>query len=583
MSRRRSRSSCVVGFVACAIALATAGSALAAPLAPSAINPPARAPNGAPAGYLTAPSIVGAFPSAAMNGGPLHASSKLHLGALAGVDDGVEVNYLRPCATSEITVVINARAIAPAKRTGSVYVNGWFDWGRNGSWTGSDCGVDWAIQNVKVGFARLGKRGVIALPITFPAGQQVQELWFRVTVTRNEQATSYTGAPPVSYKDGESEDYLYRSINNGQLTATPAELTPPKHGAAGHAGVASASAAPAARTSQSGADFEVSCDPNPAILPHANGSKVTVNFTVFDGNPTAGPIDGSKSRNNLYDSGWSGPALHKAPNQNGVPPGKIAVDSFTLTSTDKDPQDDFLDTHNVIEHKKVGFFFTRAGSGSQTLQCQFDIVHTAKPPPPKPAPKPKPPPKTPITFASDLSGQAQSLLGRFSADVEYWLRHLFGGASGATAHGAQASNYVRSATVPVDGTVTGFTLKGYAISGDMPGPGGSEPIRFSVARPQPNGQLQVITTTNPPYTLPGTPGTYTFSTSTLSFKCCKVKAGDVISLDARGGEFAVFASVPGSETDSFSMTGLTQNPGYMWTPTPHPNVELLLQVAETPG
>jgi hypothetical protein len=566
--------------------LATAGSALAAQLPTSVTDPPPRAPNGAPAGYVTAPSVVGAFPSTAMNGGPLQASSKLHLGALAGVDDGVAVNYLRPCATSEITVLINARAVAPANRKGSVYVNAWFDWGRNGSWSGSGCGVDRAIQNFKVGFARLGKRGVIAVPITFPAGSQVQELWFRVSVTRNEMATSYTGAPPTSYKDGESEDYLYRSINNGTVATTPAELTAPMHAGAKHASVSTAGAAPAAHAGQSGADFEVSCIPNPAILPHKNGSKVTVDFSVYDGNPTAGPIDGSKSRNNVYDSGWSGPALHPAPNQNGVPAGKIAVDSFTLTPTDKDPQDDFLDTHNVIEHKKVGFFFTRAGSGSQTLQCAFDIVHTAKPPPPKPAPKPKPPPKLPklpLTFASDLAGQAQSLLGAFSADVSYWLRHVFGGASGASAHASQASNYVRSATVPVDGTITGFTLKGYAISGDMPGPGGSEPIRFSVARPQPNGQLQVITTTNPPYTLPGTPGTYTFSASTLSFKCCKVKAGDVISLDARGGEFAVFASVPGSETDSFSMAGLTQNPGYMWTPTPHQNVELLLQVAEQPG
>ena len=193
-------------------------------------------------------------------------------------------------------------------------------------------------------------------------------------------------------------------------------------------------------------------------------------------------------------------------------------------------------------------------------------------------------PPPPLSFDSDLSHDPQSIVGRFEADVEYWVRriaHAFGASTGA--HAAQAgARYTPSATVPVDGTITSITVKGYAISGDRPGPGGSEPIRFSVARPQPNGQLQVITTTNPPFTLPGTPGTYTFPMSQVSFKCCRVKAGDYISLDARGGEFAVFASVPGSETDVFSMAGLTQNPGYMWIGTPHQDVELLMQVTEQP-
>jgi hypothetical protein len=56
--------------------------------------------------------------------------------------------------------------------------------------------------------------------------------------------------------------------------------------------------------------------------------------------------------------------------------------------------------------------------------------------------------------------------------------------------------------------------------------------------------------------------------SQVSFKCCNVKKGDVVSLDARGARFAVFGRVAGSVTDTFSMTGLTQNPGYMWTGTP---------------
>jgi hypothetical protein len=59
----------------------------------------------------------------------------------------------------------------------------------------------------------------------------------------------------------------------------------------------------------------------------------------------------------------------------------------------------------------------------------------------------------------------------------------------------------------------------------------------------------VVTTTDPPFRLPGAPGIYTFSMSEMRFKCCKVKAGDVVSLDARGGEQAVYGRVPGSVTN----------------------------------
>jgi len=71
--------------------------------------------------------------------------------------------------------------------------------------------------------------------------------------------------------------------------------------------------------------------------------------------------------------------------------------------------------------------------------------------------------------------------------------------------------------------------------------------------------------------------------SQVRFPCCKVKAGDFVTLDARGGEFAVFASVPGAVTDSLAMGGLAQNPGVLWTGTPHAGLELLMQVTEQPS
>jgi len=183
-------------------------------------------------------------------------------------------------------------------------------------------------------------------------------------------------------------------------------------------------------------------------------------------------------------------------------------------------------------------------------------------------------------FGSDLAEDPFAALGDFFADVAYIPNTV---AAKPRLRGAQARGYIASATAPADGTVTQITVKGNAVSGDMPGPGGSEPIRFSVARPQPDGRLVVITTTNPPFTLPGTPGTYTYDMSKTSFPCCKLKKGDVVTLDARGGRFAVFGRVPGSVTDTFSMAGPTFDAGTTWTPTHHPDVELLMRVTERPG
>lgn len=189
-------------------------------------------------------------------------------------------------------------------------------------------------------------------------------------------------------------------------------------------------------------------------------------------------------------------------------------------------------------------------------------------------------PAEPDVWGSDLLAQAIAPLGDFAADVEYWFGQL---ANALIAKTAESTNYTPSVTAPVAGTVTQITVKGYAIKGDEPGPGGSEPIRFSVDRPLPDGELEVITTTNPPFTLPGVEGTYTFDMSQVSFPCCKIEQGDVVSLDARGGELAVFGSVPGSTTDTFSATGNTQEQAAKWTAMPHPGTELLMQITEQPG
>ena len=118
----------------------------------------------------------------------------------------------------------------------------------------------------------------------------------------------------------------------------------------------------------------------------------------------------------------------------------------------------------------------------------------------------------------------------------------------------------------------------------VPVPVSSLPIRFSVARPQPNGQLEVVTTTDPPFTLPATDGIRTFSMSQVRFACCRVQKGDVVSFNARNGEFAVTAKVPGSAIDTFTTIPgeATMNPGLQMDRRPHDGLELLMQVTEQP-
>jgi hypothetical protein len=187
-------------------------------------------------------------------------------------------------------------------------------------------------------------------------------------------------------------------------------------------------------------------------------------------------------------------------------------------------------------------------------------------------------PASAIVFGSNsLAAKPQPLTGYFNEDAEYWPTAL--------APQPPAPNYVPSVTAPADGIITEIKLRGHAVRGPYPTiPISSLPIRFSVARPQPNGQLEVVTTTDPPFTLPTTDGIRTFSMSQVGFACCRVQKGDVVSFNARNGEFAVAARVPDSVIHTFTTVAgqATMNPGYRWTGLPHEDLELLMQVTEQP-
>jgi hypothetical protein len=191
------------------------------------------------------------------------------------------------------------------------------------------------------------------------------------------------------------------------------------------------------------------------------------------------------------------------------------------------------------------------------------------------------PPPTPamIPLGSDLLGSPAALLGNTAGDTESWNVSL-----AWNAYAARAAVLAKQTTVPVEGWLVGVTLKGYAVSGDMPGPGGSEPFRVGVEQVLPSGQLEVLSTSNPPFQLPGTSGTYSFAVGPPATGfAMRLRKGNVVSFDNRGGTWAVYASVPGSSTDyALSMGGLEQNAGVKWTGTPRANTELLLQVTEQP-
>lgn len=170
----------------------------------------------------------------------------------------------------------------------------------------------------------------------------------------------------------------------------------------------------------------------------------------------------------------------------------------------------------------------------------------------------------PITFGSDLSGDPVAIPGRYPEDTEFWTKGL---------------------TIPQDGTLTAFRVRIGANPVALP-------IRFSVVEPQSDGRVKVLTTTNPPYQLPGnSPGTYTFQTSGLSFRCCKVKKGDIVTIDNRGADqtqdpYVWFARRPGFTTFSYTNPtpgAPTQDPGQFWTPRANEGYDLLVQAVVSPN
>jgi hypothetical protein len=184
------------------------------------------APDGARAGYLTAPGVVGRFPSLGKSNGAHHSDTTgaLRLGQKFDVEpDSKQVNrdtgddgffaQLRACRTSTLTFVIDASGLPADMRSRghTAYLNALFDWNRDGRWQGaSRCGgrnvPEWLVHNRSVDMATFADQPIQAIQVTVPAGTQVKELWIRATLTFDQQMKS---GGQGSFTFGETEDYFY--------------------------------------------------------------------------------------------------------------------------------------------------------------------------------------------------------------------------------------------------------------------------------------------------------------------------------------------------------------------------------------
>ncbi|MBI4897778.1 MAG: hypothetical protein HY827_05365 [Actinobacteria bacterium] len=332
------------------------------------------APDGAPTGYLTG-SATGSFPSKATSSGPRHTPLKgLMLGASEdGETDSMQVDMdlhddgvapsLKACdATSKIDVALDVSGLVSPAATDMIYVNAWFDWNRDGDWGDSDtCAAEWSIKNRKIPVSAAGG-GVAMFSLPFKAGEQVDELWMRVTVTVNEMsATSYGAGGALPYKYGETEDYYLLT----KSADTPIGFPPPHKG-----GKKKPPKRPKKKKRRGGGGgnpgkgkFQVSCVPNPALILH--GQTARVNFVVKD--TGKGVIYGHFNSPRKTKSYTAKPNPVK-PQPKGWPkPPWWIVDSFDFKHSQVDPP-------LRLETFPIKFTFVR-GNQTQKLTCTILVLH----------------------------------------------------------------------------------------------------------------------------------------------------------------------------------------------------------------
>ncbi len=410
------------------------------------------APDGAAARYSI--PVVAGFPSLLASGGPRHRGPGPSLGVRRDkegdskqvdrdrFDDGVSLDRVRRCKTSQVTVLIDTRRIPKRLlRKRDLYLNSWFDWDRSGTW-GEVNGCpnvdplrnnEWAIVNQKFSGKSFLKQRVRAYTLKFKGGLHSGEFWFRTTLTLGQKLPIDTvsrsgGATAKPFAYGETEDYLYRR--------SPNEPPPPEfedesgEGKEGKEGKGEGKGE--GKEPKGQGPFRVGCVPNPVAVEH--GRARTVRFFIRD--EGKGLIFGR--RLSPREPGGNRVRVTRHSDQRGVPQGFFRGSGFHFQSRHRDAR------HNPIEFHVVRFSFVR-GKFKQVLRCMVIVIHNkivkpkkphrpaAVPPAPPPAGPPPPPPQAPSVQGQGFYQQNTefpqnfNVVVQFDQDVEGFVIKLKGG------------------------------------------------------------------------------------------------------------------------------------------------------------
>jgi hypothetical protein len=159
------------------------------------------------------------------------------------------------------------------------------------------------------------------------------------------------------------------------------------------------------------------------------------------------------------------------------------------------------------------------------------------------------------TIVGSTLSTAPTVTKEATADSVYWMQTLADGSSAA---------------MPVAASVKSITVRGYWTGAGMP------QIAFQVLRPQPDGSLLVVATSQL-WPLSKEPGTYTFTPAGMT-----VQPEDFIGLATIGGNFVIGASVAGASTNDFTGHNQDMNGDFIRPTKVESNVELDLQVDLVP-
>lgn len=189
------------------------------------------APDGAPTGYSSG-AAAGSFPTQPDNSGPSHPLPfAVRLGEFATAedeplngsdsDDGLQTLDLSECSTSAALLLIS-HGTAGQAAGGTAYLNILADWNRDGDWSDAGgCAPEWALQNVELDLDEAGT-GTFNRAFEFVGGEQVDEFWLRISITREPYDPAAGGEV-----EGETEDYLVTGGEIAGRAAVPVQPASP--------------------------------------------------------------------------------------------------------------------------------------------------------------------------------------------------------------------------------------------------------------------------------------------------------------------------------------------------------------------